>query len=90
MKIELTNVTIRELAKDYEDNAEEGVVGYSGRLDIRPPFQREFVYKDKQRDAVVDTVFKGYPLNVMYWAVQTRYAGSIPVTRSRTHGMVTV
>lgn len=70
MKIELTNVSIRELAAGYADNQEAGVVGYSGQLDIRPPYQREFVYKDKQRDAVVDTVFKTYPLNVMYWAVR--------------------
>lgn len=37
---------------------------------MRPPYQREFVYKDKQRDAVIDTVLKGFPLNVMYWAVR--------------------
>ena len=70
MKIELTNISIRDLAKGYVDNQEDGVVGYFGQLDIRPPFQREFVYKDKQRDAVIDTVFKNYPLNVMYWAVR--------------------
>ncbi len=45
-------------------------MGYGGRLDIRPPYQREFIYKDKQRDAVVDTVTKNFPLNVMYWAVR--------------------
>ena len=28
----------------------------------------EFVYKDKQRDAVIETVRQGFPLNVMYWA----------------------
>lgn len=70
MNIELTQVTIRDLAAGYVDNDEAGVVGYSGRLDIRPPYQREFVYKDAQRDAVIDTVFRGYPLNVMYWAVR--------------------
>jgi len=70
LKIELTNISIRDLAKGYVDNQEDGVVGYFGQLDIRPPFQREFVYKDKQRDAVIDTVFKNYPLNVMYWAVR--------------------
>ena len=70
MKIELSNVSVRELAKGYADNNEAGIVGYSGTLDIRPPYQREFVYKDKQRDAVIDTVFKSYPLNVMYWAVR--------------------
>lgn len=70
MKIELKEITVRELADGYEDNAEEGVVGYGGKLDIRPPYQREFIYKDKQRDAVIDTVTKYFPLNVMYWSVR--------------------
>ena len=43
---------------------------YDGKLDVRPPYQREFVYKDKQRDAVIDTVRRYFPLNVMYWAVR--------------------
>lgn len=70
MKIELKEMTIGDLTEDYEDNEEGGVVGYAGQLDIRPPYQREFIYKDKQRDAVIETVFKGFPLNVMYWAVR--------------------
>jgi hypothetical protein len=70
MKIELKEITVGELANGYEDNAEAGVVAFSGKLDVRPPFQREFVYKDKQRDAVVNTVTKNFPLNVMYWAVR--------------------
>ena len=70
MKIELKNITVRELAEGYEDNEEAGVVGYGGRLDIRPPYQREFVYKDKQRDAVINTVSRDFPLNVMYWALR--------------------
>ena len=70
MKIELKENSVRELTAGFEDNAEKGVVGYGGKLDIRPPYQREFIYKDKQRDAVVDTITKDYPLNVMYWAVR--------------------
>ena len=69
MNIDLINIKIRELADQYVDNKEEGVFGYGGKLDIRPPYQREFVYKDKQRDAVIDTVLKNFPLNVMYWSV---------------------
>ncbi len=68
MKIELCNITVRELAEGYQDDGEGGVRGYDGILDIRPPYQREFVYKDKQRDAVINTVMNGFPLNVMYWA----------------------
>ncbi|NLH61678.1 MAG: DUF262 domain-containing protein [Ignavibacteriales bacterium] len=70
MNIELKETTVRELINGYEDKEEEGVTGYGGKLDIRPPFQREFIYKDKQRDAVIDTITKDYPLNVMYWAVR--------------------
>ena len=70
MDIELKEITVQELADGYEDNSEAGVVGYAGKLDIRPPYQREFIYKDKQRDAVIDTITKNFPLNVMYWAVR--------------------
>ena len=70
MNIELIEVTVRDLTKGYEDRDEGGVYGYGGKLDIRPPYQREFIYKDKQRDAVIDTITKDFPLNVMYWAVR--------------------
>lgn len=70
MKIDLKEITIKELTEGYLDKAEGGVVGYGGKLDIRPPYQREFIYKAKQRDAVIDTVIKNFPLNVMYWAVR--------------------
>jgi len=70
MNIELHRITVRELTKGYVDNNENGVRAYGGRLDVRPPFQREFVYKEKQRDAVIDTLTQGFPLNVMYWAVR--------------------
>lgn len=70
MKIELKEIKVRELTDGFEDNDEAGVVGYGGKLDIRPPYQREFIYKDKQRDAVINTVQNEFPLNVMYWAVR--------------------
>jgi len=69
MKIELVEIPIKEVFEGYFDNETTGqVVGYGGRLNIRPPYQREFVYKDDKRNAVIDTVFKNFPLNVMYWA----------------------
>lgn len=40
MKIKLHEIPVRD------------VVGYGGRLNIRPAFQREFIYKEKQRDEV--------------------------------------
>jgi hypothetical protein len=72
MKIELREITIKKLTDGFLDSAEEGVVAYGGKLDIRPPYQREFIYKDKQRDLVIDSVRKDFPLNVMYWAVRAK------------------
>lgn len=68
MKITEIKVPVKELASNYEDNAENGVKAYSGKLDVRPPYQREFVYDNKKRNAVIDTLTKGFPLNTMYWA----------------------
>ncbi len=67
MKIELHEISIREVSEGYVNDDEEGVVGFKGKLNIRPKYQREFVYKDKQRDAVIETIRKDFPLNVMYW-----------------------
>ncbi len=67
MKIELQRISILEVVAGYKDSAEEGVVAYSSKLDIRPKYQREFVYTGKQRDAVIETIKNGFPLNVMYW-----------------------
>jgi hypothetical protein len=69
MDITLKTITIRDLVENYQDDEEYGVVGLDGKLNIRPPFQREFVYRDAQREAVIDTLTKGFPLNMMYWAV---------------------
>jgi len=67
MKIELKEIPIKDVAEGYMNDDEEGVVGFKGKLNIRPKYQREFIYKDKQRDAVIETIIKDFPLNVMYW-----------------------
>lgn len=69
MKIELKEITVKALFEGYKNNLEDGVIGYGGLLNIRPKYQREFVYKDAQRNAVIDSIRKNYPLNVMYWVV---------------------
>ena len=70
MKIEPHTITVRDLVAGYANSEEEGVVAYGGKLDVRPKYQREFIYSDAEQKAVIDTVTKGYPLNVMYWAVR--------------------
>ncbi|MBQ3636155.1 MAG: DUF262 domain-containing protein [Bacteroidales bacterium] len=68
MDIELRKISVRKLTEGYVNNDEEGVRAYDGKLDIRPPYQREFIYKDEQQKAVINTIMQGFPLNTMYWA----------------------
>jgi hypothetical protein len=68
MKIELHHVPVRDLVKGYVNSGYDGVVGYDGALNIRPKFQREFVYDTEKQQAVIKTILSGFPLNVMYWS----------------------
>ncbi len=71
MKIERIQISIKDLVENYEEkglDGIEGIVAYGGKLDVRPPYQREYVYAPKERDEVIRTVKKGFPLNIMYWA----------------------
>lgn len=67
MKYELHEIPISKVVEDYKDNAEDGCYAYGGKLNIRPPYQREFIYSGKKREAVIDSVKKGLPISVMYW-----------------------
>lgn len=69
MKIELTEIRIEDLVRGYVNNNEDGVYAYDGKLSVRPPYQREFCYKDKQQRAVVESILKGFPLGTMYWVL---------------------
>lgn len=62
-------LTIKDLVEDFTENTATGqVTAYGGKLNVRPPYQREFIYGDERRNSVVNTTLKGFPLNVMYWA----------------------
>lgn len=67
MEIELAPIRIGDLYAGFSNSEEEGVFGYGGKLNIRPKYQREFVYNEKQQKAVIESIRKGFPLNVMYW-----------------------
>ena len=68
MKIELKQIKIRDLVDGYfYDSSNDSVVAYGRKLNVRPPYQREFVYDDEQQKSVINTIVHNFPLNVMYW-----------------------
>lgn len=64
----LDNLTLRDLVNGYHDNGENGVVAFGGKLNVRPAYQRAFVYTPDKRDMVMRSVYDNLPLNVMYWS----------------------
>jgi hypothetical protein len=67
MKIQEGFLRVKDLVLNYKDDQEDGITGYDGDLNIRPAYQREFVYKDSQRRAVIESIINGLPLSIMYW-----------------------
>lgn len=65
-------ITVGDLFNGFTDNAEEGVythIRIDGELiktDIRPPYQREFVYSDDKRNKVMETIVRDLPLGMVY------------------------
>ncbi|MGL5013679.1 MAG: HNH endonuclease family protein [Bacteroidales bacterium] len=69
MKVTKRLVTVRELVNGFSDKQEEGVTSLEGKLNIRPSYQREFIYKQPQQEAVIESILGGMPLNTMYWSL---------------------
>ncbi|MCL1988980.1 MAG: DUF262 domain-containing protein, partial [Firmicutes bacterium] len=68
MKVDERKITIAEVVEGYNNSAEEGVFAYGGKLNVRPPYQREYIYTEKDRDAVIDSILRGLPLSTIHWA----------------------
>lgn len=65
----LNDLTIRTLIENYKDSGQGGVIALNGKLNVRPAYQREFVYDADKRDRVMHSVYNGLPLNSIYWAL---------------------
>lgn len=71
MEIRRVYISIKDLVENFIDETEEdvngGVYALGGKLCVRPKFQRAFVYKEKERQAVIDSCLKGFPISIMYF-----------------------
>ena len=68
MNINKITIPVKDIIVGFsEDDRTSKVIAMDGKLDIRPEYQREFVYDEKKRDAVINTVMNGFPLNIMYF-----------------------
>ena len=82
MNIDLVEIPIRDIVEGYTNSDDEGVFGFGGRLDIRPKYQRNFIYNENDSREVINTINKGFPLNVMYWVI---YEGDYQIIEHEDH-----
>ena len=66
MKQKVTTIKVRDLVKGYSSSEENGVRGYDGKLDIRPPYQREFIYNEEKQRLVIETILEDCCLNLFF------------------------
>ena len=59
MQQEVKSIKVRDLVAGFANTEEAGIRGYNGKLDIRPAYQREFVYDLEKQVAVINTIMKG-------------------------------
>ncbi len=62
-------VTVRDVVETLVEDTKTGkVTALNGKLNVRPPYQREFVYDAYRQMLVIRSVLTECPLNNMYWA----------------------
>lgn len=79
MDIKLHEIAIKDLYNGYIDEGESGVFAFDEKLSVRPPYQREFVYPEKLQAAVIESIMKDYPINVMYWMISEKDEDNEPI-----------
>jgi 5-methylcytosine-specific restriction endonuclease McrA len=71
MKTTLRNdITIKEVCNGFVYNELEGkgLYGLSGKLQIQPEYQRNYIYADENKDvAVIESLLAGYPIGLFYF-----------------------
>ncbi|MCY4673566.1 MAG: DUF262 domain-containing protein [Bacteroidetes bacterium] len=70
MKIKEKKIPIRDLVSGYKSHEDDRVVGWSGKLDIRPSYQREFIHKNNPdfKKNLIQSIYHGRPINLIYFA----------------------
>ncbi|MCY4298693.1 MAG: DUF262 domain-containing protein [Flavobacteriaceae bacterium] len=71
MNKQIKFVRIREIIHGYNDNGEEkGVVGWNEKLNIRPPYQRQYLHENnpKFKEELIHSIFYGKPIGLIYFA----------------------
>ena len=51
-----TDIRVKKLILNYVNYGVDGVYALGGNLEVRPPYQREFVYNSEQQSKVIKSL----------------------------------
>lgn len=68
LEFDYIKLTLGEIFSGYKNTEGGGVSGLDGKLNIRPKYQRDYVYSDEMAEAVVQSVYKDWPLGSWFFA----------------------
>ena len=66
---DIQSLTLEQLTLGYKEDKETNkVVAWRDTLQVRPEYQRQFVYDDEQQKEVIYSILNNRPLGIMYFA----------------------
>ena len=70
MKIEEERIRIRDLVDGYKSYDDGRIIGWGGKLDIRPPYQREYIHENNPdfKKNLLYSIYQNRPINLIYFA----------------------
>lgn len=70
IEVETTKKKIRDILDAYENTEGGGIVGYGGKLDIRPQYQREYIHENNRnfKSKLIQSIYNQLPIGLIYWA----------------------
>ena len=72
MKTEYAQIPVKDIIQGYQDNGDDGVIGYDGKLDIRPSYQRAYIHENNPdfRKNLIQSIYNDRPINLIYFAAK--------------------
>lgn len=68
MNVTFQQVSIKQIVKGYIYNDKKNKARcLSNHLNLRPSYQRNYIYDEKQQKKLISSIKKGYPINSIYW-----------------------
>ena len=70
MEMHEERIPIRDIIEEYSDDGNGPVIGMGGRLNIRPPYQREYLYSGNSefKESLIQSIYLGRPISLFYFA----------------------